>query len=191
MTFGATHKPSKLNDKVLDLWAEVLLAVPDSRLLLFRDSLQGSVGEGLRRKLIERGAGREQIVIRTPNAGEDYLRIYSEIDILLDVFPWCGHATACESLWQGVPVLTLKGNRYSGRMTASVLHQVALDDWAVDTPEEYVATAGKWAANRTDLAILRAGLRERMRTSPATNGKIFTKELDLAFRQMWRDWVTR
>ena len=76
-------------------------------------------------------------------------------------------------------------------MTASVLHQVALNDWAVDTPEAYVATARKWAANRTDLANLRAGLRERMRASPATNGKIFTKQLDLVFRQMWRDWATK
>jgi predicted O-linked N-acetylglucosamine transferase (SPINDLY family) len=75
-------------------------------------------------------------------------------------------------------------------MAASVLHQVGLDDWAADSPGEYVAIARKWAADRAGLARLRADLRERVRRSPATNGRTFTKELEAALRQMWRDWVT-
>jgi predicted O-linked N-acetylglucosamine transferase (SPINDLY family) len=75
LTFGATHKPLKLNDKVLDLWAEVLRAVPDARLLLYRDALQGSVAEGFRNKMVARGVEGQRILIRTPAPGEDYLRV--------------------------------------------------------------------------------------------------------------------
>ena len=118
-----------------------------------------------------------------------YLSVYREVDVLLDTLPWGGHATACEALWMGVPVLTLRGDRHAGRMVASVLHQVGLRDWVARTPEAYVAQATALAGDPERLAALRAGLRAQVRRSPLCDAAAFTRQLEAVYRALWRRWV--
>jgi predicted O-linked N-acetylglucosamine transferase (SPINDLY family) len=115
--------------------------------------------------------------------------VYRDVDVLLDTFPWGGHATACEALWMGVPVVTLLGDRHAGRMVAGVLRQVGLDDLVARTPSEYVATAVALAGDGERLAALRLGLRERVRGSPLCDGAAFTRQLEAAYRELWRRWA--
>jgi predicted O-linked N-acetylglucosamine transferase (SPINDLY family) len=186
LTFGSLHKLAKLNDRVIDLWCALLRPVPSSRLLLFRDNLRGQVRDNLRRRFIERGVDEQRLVFPDGVPGHNFLQVYHAVDIALDVFPWNGHATACESLWMGVPVLTLAGNRHAARMVASVLTQLGITDWIARTPEEYTAKAACWSGRIDELAALRSSLRERMRISPLCDGQRFTRELEAAYRQMWR-----
>jgi predicted O-linked N-acetylglucosamine transferase (SPINDLY family) len=117
------------------------------------------------------------------------LSVYRDVDALLDAFPWGGHATACEALWMGVPVVTLLGDRHAGRMVASVLTQVGLPELIARTPAEYVAKSASLACNPERLAGLRLGLREQMRRSPLCDGAAFIRGLEAAYRMMWRRWV--
>jgi protein O-GlcNAc transferase len=119
------------------------------------------------------------------------LKVYASVDIALDAFPWNGHTTACEALWMGVPVVTLYGERYAGRMAASALTALGLTELIARSPEEYVAIAAHWAADVDRLARLRAGLREQMRTSPLCDGAAFTRSLEEAYRSLWRRWCAR
>ncbi len=177
VTFGSTHKLAKLNDDVLDTWARVLDAVPGSRLLVYPDSLRGRAAEALRSRLAARGLDADRVELRCEAAG-GHLAVYGEIDVLLDCWPWGGHATACEALWQGVPTLTLRGDRHAGRMVASVLACVGLGEWVAETPEECVAKASALRAVPTSLAALREVLRERVRRSPLCDGAAFTRGLE-------------
>jgi predicted O-linked N-acetylglucosamine transferase (SPINDLY family) len=185
LTFGSLHKLAKLNDRVLELWCDLLRAVPSSRLLLFRDNLRGQVRDDLRRRFVDRGINEVRLVFPDVVPGQNFLQVYQSVDIALDVFPWNGHATACEGLWMGVPVLTLAGNRHAARMVASVLTQLSMTDWIARAPEEYIAKAASWTGRLDELAALRVGLRERMRISPLCDGKRFTRELETAYRDMW------
>jgi predicted O-linked N-acetylglucosamine transferase (SPINDLY family) len=190
VTFGSLHKLAKLNGGVLDVWCAVLRAVPDSRLLIFRDSLRGEARERLGREFAQRGLGEDRVLLKHEvKESGTYLEVYREIDVLLDVFPWSGHATACEALWMGVPVLTLYGNRHAGRMVASVLTQLGLTDLIARSPEEYVAAAVRLAGDRNGLAELRRLMRDRMLDSPLCDGATFTRQLEEAYRAMWRRWV--
>jgi predicted O-linked N-acetylglucosamine transferase (SPINDLY family) len=190
VTFGSLHKLVKLNADVLDLWCAVLRAVPDSRLLVFRDALRGETREYFRQEFERRGIPEGRVLLRhAVEGGGSYLGVYRDIDVLLDAFPWSGHATACEALWMGVPVLTLYGNRHAGRMVASVLTQVGLPDLIAHTPEEYITAAARLAGDRDRLASLRAHLRERMLGSPLCNSRAFTRHLEEAYREMWRRWA--
>jgi predicted O-linked N-acetylglucosamine transferase (SPINDLY family) len=190
LTFGSLHKLAKLNGAVLDLWCAALRAVPSARLLLFRDALRGSTRDYFRQQFQERGIAEERIILRHPTAETGcFLTVYDQIDVLLDTFPWSGHATACESLWMGVPVLTRLGARHAGRMVASVLTQVGLTDFITRTPDEFVARAVELAADLPRLADLRSQLRERMRGSPLCDGATFTRHLEAAYRKMWQRWV--
>ena len=192
VTFGSLHNLAKLNGQVLDLWCALLRAVPTSRLLVFRHTLHGSAHEYFHRHLTQRGIGPERFDLRHAAAGRsNYLDVYTSVDIALDAFPWNGHTTACEALWMGVPVVTLYGNRYAGRMAASALTALGLTELIARSPEQYVDIAARWANDFDRLGRLRTSLREKMRTSPLCDGAAFTRSLEEAYRTVWRRWCSR
>ncbi len=180
-TFGSLHKLPKLNPAVLDLWAALLRAIPSARLLLFRDSLRGRRRDEILEYFEARGACAERVEIRHDWKPEEHWVIFASIDVMLDVFPWCGHTTACESLWMGVPVVTLTGLRRSSRMTASVLAMMGLSELIAESPEQYIEAACRLVSDRAGLAQLRAGLRRRMRGSRLCDGRAFTRDLEAAY----------
>jgi predicted O-linked N-acetylglucosamine transferase (SPINDLY family) len=167
----------------------VLQDVPGARLLLARNTLHGPTADYWREQFTRRGVRHGQLVIRRVEpVGMQHLRAYDEVDILLDTFPWCGHTTACEALWMGVPVVTLCGDRHAGRMTASVLTCLGLTELIADTVEDYRRIAAELAKNVPRRAVLRASLRNHLRAAPLCDGAAFTRGLEAAYREMWRRW---
>jgi predicted O-linked N-acetylglucosamine transferase (SPINDLY family) len=188
-TFGSTHHLAKLNDAVLDLWCEVLRSVPKSRLLVFRDTLTGKGKEELHRRFTKRGISGERIQLDPPPGCEkSHFTIYNFIDLVLDAFPFTGHTTVVESLWMGVPAVTLLGNRFAGRMAASVLTRVGLNELIAKTSKQYVSAASECASDPERIEQWRFSSRERMRASPLCNGREFTRGLEDAYRKMWQTW---
>jgi predicted O-linked N-acetylglucosamine transferase (SPINDLY family) len=187
VTFGSMHGLPKLNDQVLRLWAAVLNAVPNSRLFIYRSSLLPSVQPLWRQRCQAQGIdpGRVIMAYEKPSSGT-HLDVYREMDIHLDSLPWNGHTTACEALWMGVPTVTLRGNRHSGRMSASMLHNVGLDQFIADSAAQYVSIAADAARDLAALGSLRQRLRKQMEASPLMDGARFTRELEAAFAEMAR-----
>jgi protein O-GlcNAc transferase len=188
ITFGSLHALHRLNAEVLDLWSAILRAVPTAHLLIFRHTLRGNIKEGLFRQFNERGIEAARIDMRQDYSKDDssrYLAVYQGVDVSLDTFPWSGHTTACESLWMGVPVITLRGNRHAGRMVASVLTQIGLPDFIAESPEQYVEKAVQAAQDIERLAKLRSELRDLVKNSPLCDGKKFARNLEAAYREMW------
>jgi protein O-GlcNAc transferase len=190
LTFGSLHNLFKLNKRVFDLWCQLLKTVPTARLLMFRDTLTGSAQEYVRGQFIERGIAPERLDLRHGSSAPGYLGIYSEIDVSLDSFPFTGGVTTCEALWMGVPVLSLSGVRTAGRNAAALLTAAGLADWVVESPEKYTALAVRVASELDHLAEVRAGLRDRMKATLCDAGR-FTRELEDAYRIMWRRWCER
>jgi protein O-GlcNAc transferase len=188
ITFGSLHHLAKLNGKVIDLWCAMLRAVPSAHLLVFRNTLKGATTQRLRQEFATRGIDEDRVDLchAAPNGG--YLGVYGEIDVLLDSFPWCGHATTCEALWMGVPVLTLRGSRHAGRMAASILTCLGLRELIAETPAEYEQKALCLASNVDRLAELRGSLRERMQHSALCDGASFIRGLESVYRRLWQRW---
>jgi predicted O-linked N-acetylglucosamine transferase (SPINDLY family) len=178
ITFGSLHTTSRLNKKVIDLWSDVLHAVPDSHLLIFRTTLCASVIHRIKSQFIENNISLNRVDFQSKIPESGYLTVYSKIDCQLDTFPWSGHTTACESLCMGVPMLTLYGDRHAGRMVSSILINSGLEDYVAYSEKEYIDKA---IANTSDiprLARLRSDLPEQFRMSTVCDGKEFTKELE-------------
>lgn len=188
VTFGSTHTLARLNDGLLDLWASLLASVPTSRILIMRTTLRGSSLERVLGRFASRGIDRSRVMVRDKVPSGGHLAVYREIDIFLDSFPWSGHTTACEALWMGVPVVTLRGDRHAGRMVASVLSCLDMKDCIAGTKPDYLSVAQGLASKIDNLEQMRASLRERMRASPLCDGKTFTARLEKAYRTMWREW---
>jgi protein O-GlcNAc transferase len=188
VTFGSMHNLAKVNAKVLDLWSQLLTGLPDSRLLIIRDTLHGSMADFIRDEFARRGLSSDRVELRHQLPGGKHLPLYDEIDVALDVLPWSGHTTSCESLWMGVPMLTLYGDRHAGRLVSSVMSAVGLQDWIARTPAEFVEIAVKQTRDLDRLAQLRRGLREQMVRSPLCDGAAFARDLESLYRQMWQRW---
>jgi predicted O-linked N-acetylglucosamine transferase (SPINDLY family) len=149
---------------------------------------QGRAADGLLRDLGAAGIARARITIVPFLPVQDYLRWYDAVDIALDPTPYSGGTTTCDALWMGVPVLTVPGPRPASRSSASILTTVGLPEWIASTPSDYVQRALQFSRELELLSSLRVSLRERTRTSPLMDEERFTRDLELAYREMWRRW---
>ena len=190
VTFGSFNNFNKLSDGTLQAWAALLAAVPDSRLIL-RSS--GPDREGvvanLERHLAAAGIDRARVRIDAKIAGyAAHLQSYGEIDIALDPFPYNGGTTTVEALYMGVPVLVRAGDRYVAHMGESILHTAGLTGWIAAHDSDYPRLGARLAADLDGLAALRAGLRQRMLSSPLFDAPRFARNLEAALRGMWQAW---
>lgn len=189
VTFGSLNSFCKINDGVLALWAQVLQAVPESRLLML-----APVGRAREHVLAALGGGgvtaaRVEFVDRLPRL--DYLKLYHRIDLGLEPFPANGHTTSLDAFWMGVPTCTLVGPTIVGRAGWSQLNNLELKELAADSPERYVEITAALAGSLSRLQELRATARARMRQSPLMNGQRFARHVEDAYRRMWRTWCRR
>jgi protein O-GlcNAc transferase len=186
VTFGCFNNQKKLNDAVIALWARILHAVPDSRLLLKNHQLNEPV---TRRGTLERfaghGIGEERLMLEGPSPREQYFAAYNRVDFALDPFPYPGGTTSVEGLWMGVPVLGRRGDRFLAHLGEMVLQTVGLPEWIASDDEDYVARAVAFAGDLPRLAILRAELRERVVHSSLCDAPRFAGNLEAAFARMW------
>ncbi|MCX5864963.1 MAG: methyltransferase domain-containing protein [Deltaproteobacteria bacterium] len=179
VTFGCFNNSAKLNNRVFDLWAQILAGVPESRLVLkwrtfHDDALCRSIGNAF----AVRGIAPERIDLRGPSFHADLLKEYADIDIALDPFPFTGGLTSCEALWMGVPIVTWPQSRVVSRQTFAFLSCMGLSELAARNAEEYVAIAVTLALNPARLKILRATLRGKMRASSLCDASGFTRGLE-------------
>jgi predicted O-linked N-acetylglucosamine transferase (SPINDLY family) len=110
------------------------------------------------------------------------------VDAILDTLPFNGHTSTCEALWMGVPVLTLAGADFAGRLSASMLTMAGLGGLVADTPDAFVAAARHLASDPQALARLRRTLRGHLSRTRLLDAEGCTRAVEAAYRAMWRDW---
>lgn len=190
VTFGSFHSSAKLNPSLFSTWAALLQKLPQACLLVVGVP-NGSAVERLHQAFGTHGIARARVRTLPLQGYEDYLRLYGEVDIVLDSFPYNGATTTCEALWMGVPVVTLAGDAGATRSGISLLHGAGLPQLAAKTADEYVQIACTLAADLELLARLRSGLRERLRQSPIMDAAGFTRGIETAYRSVWCEWCAQ
>jgi protein O-GlcNAc transferase len=184
LTLGCLNNPCKLTDHTLRLWAGVMRALPEARLLLMAPP--GRYRRSLSQRLAEHGVAAERVDFRPFQPRGEYLRSYHDIDLGLDTFPYNGHTTSLDSLWMGVPVVTRVGRTSVGRGGLSQLFQIDLLELAADSDEAFVAIAVALGRDLVRLAALRRELRTRLERSPLMDASRFARHVELAYRNVWR-----
>jgi protein O-GlcNAc transferase len=189
ITFASLNNFAKVNSAVIELWARLLHAAPNSRLSIIVKG--GQRNQHVWRAFEQHGIARGRIELLESRSYEAYWQLHREVDIALDPTPYCGGVTTLDALWMGVAVVTLAGERISARGGTTILSNLDLPDLIAQTPEQYVRIACDLAADLPRLTKLRRTLRERMRRSPLMDGPRFARGVETAYRQMWREWVSR
>jgi len=189
ITFGSFNNPAKINDAVLAAWTGVLNAVPDSRLVIKYGGVDVSPNrERFTAAFTGAGIDPARLTLEGQASHADMMARYNGIDIGLDTFPYNGGLTTCEALWMGVPVISLTGDTFAGRHSLSHLATVGLAELAAVDEAGYRNLAVALAKDVARLAGLRAGLRDRVATSPLCNGPIFAENFAAAMRGVWQTW---
>jgi predicted O-linked N-acetylglucosamine transferase (SPINDLY family) len=186
MTFACFNHFAKVTAPALELWAQTLNAIAGSRMLIL--SPTGNHRQRVREVFERAGISPDRIEFISRLAPQEYFRLFHRVDLCLDPIPYPGHTSALDSLWMGVPSITLRGQTAVARGGASILSNLDLAQFIADTPQRYVAIAEETAADLAGLAGLRAQLRQRMLTSPLMNARSFAADMELAYRQMWMIW---
>jgi predicted O-linked N-acetylglucosamine transferase (SPINDLY family) len=189
ITFGCFNKLAKMNDGVVQVWSQVLHALPEAKLMLKAKEL----GDAAQRALVlerfaRHGILPERLIMAGKSPRAEYLAAYHQVDIALDPFPYTGGTTTVEGLWMGVPALTLKGDRFIGHQGETILRNAGLPDWIARDTDDYVAMAVAFAGDLAALSDLRAGLRGQLLASPVCDAPRFARHFEAALRGMWRQW---
>jgi predicted O-linked N-acetylglucosamine transferase (SPINDLY family) len=191
VTFASFNVLPKVTEPAIEAWAEVLKSVPGSRFFMKCKQLRDArVQERVRADFARHGIAPERIEMAAFVASvREHLGRYAKVDLALDTFPYNGTTTTCESLYMGVPVLTLRGTNHRGRVGVSLLHALGLEEeFVAESVEDYIARAVAWGKDPRRLAEIRGELRPRMESSPLRDEMGFTRELETAYRNLWREW---
>ena len=194
ITFGSFNHIRKVTDEVLELWASILKAVPESRLLLKGEIFDDEYGyELFVIRLAKVGidinseAWKNRIELR--GFSHDYLGEYLDIDIALDTFPYPGGGTTCDALYMGVPVITLAGNSHGERFGKSLLENMGLSEFVTYDKQAYFDLAVALAGDKEIINNLHIGLRHMMENSPLMNPKLYMGELEAAYKSVWTKYI--
>ncbi len=188
VTFGCINKLTKVNDDVIALWSKVLSSVPNSKLFLKSTELDDQkIVENTHKRFKKNKIDKNRLILhgKSPTRKE-VLETYNEIDIALDPFPFQGNTSTEEAVWMGVPVLTLKGNRFLFHFGESINSNLNMHDWIAKNYDEYVSKAIKFSSNLDELSKIRMNLRRIALQSPVFDAPRFAEYFSKMLWDMWK-----
>ena len=189
-TFGCVNKFYKLNDEVISLWAKILQSVPKSKLLLKAKEFDNKkiFNETIEKFNKYKIKKENLILIGRSNTRKEVLEIYNQIDIALDPFPFQGNTSTCEAVWMGVPVMTLKGNRYLFHFGESINFNLNMSHWIANNHEEYIAKTIEYSRDLNELSRIRENLRSVALKSPVFDASSFGTHFSNMLWDIWKKY---
>ncbi|MGF1453935.1 MAG: tetratricopeptide repeat protein [Alphaproteobacteria bacterium] len=185
VVFGSLNALPKLGRPTVEAWAGVMAGVPEARLLIKCGAFAGAgVREDMARRFAEHGVARERLILEGPEVFTEAMRAYERIDIALDPTPYNGGTTTAHALWQGVPLVTLKGTRSCARMGASLLTAAGHPEWIGADRDGFVAIARALAADVERLRAERRALHEQVTASPLCDVEAYADALFDIYRRI-------
>jgi len=189
IVFGSFNRLGKVSDEALNLWARVMAAVPQS-VLMIKDVELDDAGhrEWVLERLSAAGIDHQRVVLSGSTPWYEHVAAYNRVDICLDSFPHTGAVTTLDALMMGVPVITLKWPTLVGRLSASFLTTLGLNDWIATTKDEYVEIAVRKVQVLPALNELRQNLRQKFTQSIIGDSKTYVATVEREYRMLWGEW---
>jgi len=191
ITLGSFTRADKIGPNVIAVWARILAAIPDSRLVLKSGTLKfPEVRRHFEDAFENHGIDPGRVLMRTASSYVQLLTEYADVDIALDSFPYNGGATTCDALWMGVPVVARLGDSMISRQSAAILGAAGLQSLIARDDDEYVRIAAGLAADAPRLDALRKGLRPTIASSSLSDAHAFATAMVQRLRLVWSEWCT-
>lgn len=183
--FCSFNNSYKITPEMFDVWMRLLDAVEGS--VLWLPQMNAAAVRNLRAEAARRGVSDRRLAFAPfLREGEDHLARLSLADLFLDTLPYNAHSTAVDALWAGVPVLSVQGAAFAGRVAASVLNAAGLSELITASLEDYEALALKLAREPQALAALKSSLERNRSTCALFDTTRYTRNLEAAYTRMWQ-----
>ena len=185
VTFGAFHQIKKINDNVIKLWSKILLNIKQSVIIIRAPELDDKIiKNNLYNQFSIHGVNSSKLILEGFISRENLLSEYNKIDIFLDTFPYNGGSTSFECAFMGVPMLTLKGDRFLSRCGESINSNLEMHEWIDNDQEEYYKKAVKFSENVDNLNLIRSNLHSKAINSPLFDSKKFAKDFEIIIKDL-------
>lgn len=188
VTFGCLNKLSKVSDIVIALWSKILLSVSNSKLLLKSKEFDNEkVVNDTFKRFKKNNIDENRLILKGKSkTRKEVLEVFHQVDIALDPFPFQGNTSTCESVWMGVPVITLRGDRYMSHFGESINFNLGMSDWVAENHEEYLNKAVKFCSDLKKLSIIRKNLRKTALESPVFDAQRFAGHFGKLLWEVWK-----
>ena len=173
ITFGSFNNFNKINDKVINVWSQILLKVKNSKLIL-KSSLK--VDKSFLKKEFEKYGVIDSVIFLEKRKLKSHYNLYKKIDIALDTFPYNGVTTTFEALAMGVPVITMKGYNFNSRCGESIIKNLGIEDLIANNEDDYILKSQKMASDKNKLLELRKNIFNISHETPLFNTKQFSQD---------------
>ena len=172
----------KITPKTLDSWCRILQSVPRSVLWLLEDNQVAA--PNLCNEAQKRGVDPARLFFAPRMDSSNHLARHLLADLFIDTVPYNAHTTASDALWTGLPVLTLLGNTFAGRVAGSLLNAIGLNELIANTQNEYETLAIDLGNNRDKLKSIKQKLISNRLTTPLFDIEIYTRNIEKAYQVM-------
>jgi len=181
--FCSFNSSYKITPAIFGVWMRLLREVEGSVLWLLDDNALAMCN--LRREAEQRGVAGDRLVFAARAPLADHLARHRRADLMLDTFPCNAHTTASDALWAGLPLVTLHGGGFAGRVAGSLLHAVGLPELITETLAHYESTALALAQDRERLGAIKAKLAGNRAIVPLFDTNRFCRHIESAYETMW------
>lgn len=181
-TFGSFNRPNKVNDDVLDAWAEILKRVPTSRMRI--GNMPSAIWAHILGNLRRRGVDINRVKLLENMSLAHYFQAHNDVDLLLDTFPFTGGTVTNHAVWMGVPTISLAGETLVSRQGASIMQSFGLSEFIGYSKDEFIEKAVLWSSKTDELNTIRLSLRDRVKAASEGEGKVSVSD---CVGQMWQE----
>lgn len=185
--FSSFNQPVKIEPVIFDCWMNILKRVPDSVLWLLWDNRMAE--ENLKRAARARDVHAARLIFSRKLSKEEHLSRMRLADLALDTRVYNGHTTTSDSLWAGVPVVTIMGAHFASRVSASIISAIEMPELISHSLKEYEDLAVHLASEVNQLFRLRQKLATHRNTTPLFDTRRFARNLEYAYKRMWRMYL--
>ncbi|HXC07456.1 MAG TPA: tetratricopeptide repeat protein [Steroidobacteraceae bacterium] len=186
LTFGSFNRLGKITAATVDLWSQLLRALPATKMLIA--GTPPGPQPALIKQFAQAGISPERLTLHPRSTMDQYLALHHQVDLCLDTYPYAGGTTNIHAVWMGVPTLTVAGPTPAARQGAATLSQVGLDGFTAGDAADFVVKGVHWANHLSALAEVRLSLRGRLQESPSRRAENVAAALEWALRHMWVRW---
>jgi protein O-GlcNAc transferase len=172
----------KLTEPVFAIWMDLLKSVDESVLWLLVDS--ASARERISRYTACKGVDPTRVIFADRVSHDEHLARHGTADLFLDTWPYGAHTTASDALRSHLPVITTNGQAFQGRVAASLLRALNLEELICRSADEYRAAATQLAREPTALRRVRQTLQANLSNGRLFNAASYCRYLEAAFVHM-------
>jgi len=187
ITFGCFNNSSKITDTSIETWSKILLKRKNSKIIIKAPSDDAEIAqENILKKFKNYGIDHSRVLFsKRLEKRNDHFKMYNKVDISLDTFPYPGVTTTIESIWMGVPVLTLKGNNFVSRCGESINLNLQMPEFIAENKEDYINKALSLSDDIKNLVAIRKSLRQKALNSPLFDAEDFGKHFCEILNSVW------